>query len=164
MINITRQQAETITRRALDWLEANPDKHIRGEPAQNKYGMGCDPLAPSATCFCAIGRIAKEADLEGVANHRPLETAKRVLEEIRVSDNYVWSMNDVSDLPLSENLKYVRGYIENTIALDPTAEDYLMKRSEAYLSVSRKQAASARAAGRERERAASFNWHSGQGV
>lgn len=47
--------------RAADWLEANPDKHIIAKLATNDCGWLVEPTGPMATCFCAMGRIAKEA-------------------------------------------------------------------------------------------------------
>lgn len=47
---------------ALDWLEANPDKHIKSMLARiSRHGYEVSPLSPVATCFCALGRIAKES-------------------------------------------------------------------------------------------------------
>jgi hypothetical protein len=47
-------------RRAADWLEANPDKHMAAFYAANAAGDYVGPNHPDAECFCAIGRIAKE--------------------------------------------------------------------------------------------------------
>lgn len=54
-----------IVKGALDWLEANPDKHIGGALAKEKAG-GKDVSVQSeqADCFCAIGRIAHDAGFD----------------------------------------------------------------------------------------------------
>lgn len=49
---------------ALDWLEANPAKHIKNILARDQRGYEVSPLSPMATCFCALGRIAKESGAE----------------------------------------------------------------------------------------------------
>lgn len=49
--------------RAADWLEANPEKHGAGILAVDARGFTVEPTDPAAKCFCALGRIAKEANL-----------------------------------------------------------------------------------------------------
>lgn len=53
---------------AADWLEANPDKHIDVNLARDENGVECHPSTPGATCFCAVGRVAKELEVPVDAN------------------------------------------------------------------------------------------------
>lgn len=49
--------------RALDWLEAHPEKHIAHKLAEDDDGCYTAPTGVYAVCFCALGRIVKEADI-----------------------------------------------------------------------------------------------------
>lgn len=49
-------------RRAADWLEANPDKHIIGNMAHDEQHNEVPANSPQAMCWCAVGRLAKELD------------------------------------------------------------------------------------------------------
>lgn len=49
---------------AIDWLEANPDKHVRRNWALDDKGRATTPGDPKATCFCVLGRIAHDIGLE----------------------------------------------------------------------------------------------------
>lgn len=54
-----------IVKGALDWLEANPDKHIGGALAKEKLGGKVVSVqSEQADCFCAIGRIAHDAGFD----------------------------------------------------------------------------------------------------
>lgn len=50
--------------RAADWLEANPDKHIGKKLATDDTGLSVSTLSPDATCFCAVGRWARELGID----------------------------------------------------------------------------------------------------
>lgn len=54
---------------AADWLENNRDRHIVGRAAVDSTGNLCEPSNPDAQCFCAIGRIAKELELEKLGDN-----------------------------------------------------------------------------------------------
>ncbi len=71
-------------RRAIDWLRANPDRHIKENLAVDSDGNVCSPIAPYAQCFCVLGRIAKEMDLK---SRDPLE-AYESLELRRMLPKY----------------------------------------------------------------------------
>ena len=58
--------------RAADWLEANPDKQVRFKMAQNKYGDTVSTIDPEASCFCAVGRLAHELELDVFDDYSPL--------------------------------------------------------------------------------------------
>ena len=54
-----------IVEGALNWLEANPDKHIGGALAKEKAGGKVVSVqSEQAGCFCAIGRIAHDAGFD----------------------------------------------------------------------------------------------------
>lgn len=52
-------------RKAAEWLLENRDKHIGGNLAMDASYTRVSPTDPSAVCFCAIGRLAKELDVGG---------------------------------------------------------------------------------------------------
>ena len=57
---LSRDDATTILSDALDWLEDNPDNHIRGSLAINADGVTLPPTDPDACAFCFAGRVMKE--------------------------------------------------------------------------------------------------------
>lgn len=63
MIVTTTPRIQRAIADAINWLRANPDRHIRGELAVDAEGRCCMPNAPEAECFCVLGRIAKELDI-----------------------------------------------------------------------------------------------------
>lgn len=80
---------------AADWLEAHPSQHIVGRIAVSKEGVNCDPTAPEAECFCALGRFAKELDMsvpvtESGHNYDPFDE----VEEMGVAYGNIYGMND----------------------------------------------------------------------
>src|ERR1044072_4949236 len=56
------KELEEATKRALDWLEANPDKHIADDYARTEAGKSIirSEGFEEACCFCIVGRIACE--------------------------------------------------------------------------------------------------------
>lgn len=64
-MKFTPREVSAAVMKATDWLEANPTKHIVGELAVRVDGTDCDPNSPEADCFCMLGRISKELDVEG---------------------------------------------------------------------------------------------------
>ncbi len=62
---ITPDESRAILIEALQWLFANPRRHIAGEMAQDVFGHETDPLDPKAVCFCFIGRIEIETHRRG---------------------------------------------------------------------------------------------------
>ncbi|MGN6819447.1 MAG: hypothetical protein ACTHJR_12325 [Sphingomonas sp.] len=64
MKKLTNAEAKAAALRAADWLEANPDRHVRGLLAATQKGYEVKPLDREAECFCALGRLAKEADID----------------------------------------------------------------------------------------------------
>jgi hypothetical protein len=82
--------------RAADWLEANPDKHITGDLATTDLGTPVSPTSSRATCFCALGRIAKEAGVHvipRISGYEPIQKAAGLTFD-QSSD--IWSMNDTA--------------------------------------------------------------------
>lgn len=49
--------------RTADWLEAHPENHIARSLAIDADGQIVLPSSPTATCFCALGRLAVELNL-----------------------------------------------------------------------------------------------------
>lgn len=49
--------------RAINWLEAHPENHIAYQLAQDDNGFYTEPTGEHAVCFCALGRIIKEAQI-----------------------------------------------------------------------------------------------------
>lgn len=82
--------------RALDWLEANPDKHITRDLAQNKHGRIVWPTRKTADCFCALGRFAKEMDLpcRGPRDSANYEIIYDTLAPLGISGSSVFTIND----------------------------------------------------------------------
>ncbi len=62
--NHTRAQRVALLHKALDWLDANPDKHISGTLAKDSEGHTVEPDAPEAQCWCVLGRMVVEGGLE----------------------------------------------------------------------------------------------------
>lgn len=60
----TRAQRIALMHKALDWLDANPDKHISGTLAENSDGETVEPNSEEAVCFCVLGRMVVEGNLE----------------------------------------------------------------------------------------------------
>lgn len=60
----TRAQRIALLHKALDWLDANPDKHISGTLAENSDGETVEPNSEEAVCFCVLGRMVVEGNLE----------------------------------------------------------------------------------------------------
>lgn len=60
----TRAQRIALLHKALDWLDANPDKHIAGTLAEDGEGNTVEPDAPEAQCWCVLGRMVVEGNLE----------------------------------------------------------------------------------------------------
>lgn len=59
----TRAERVAVLHKALDWLDANPDKHITGTLAEDAKGEDVSPIDPTAECFCILGRMVIEGKL-----------------------------------------------------------------------------------------------------
>ncbi len=60
-------KAETLKQAvaaACDWLEENRDNHITGALAKTASGKTCRPNSPEASCYCVLGRISHELNLD----------------------------------------------------------------------------------------------------
>lgn len=60
----TPAEKTALLYQTLAWLEAHPDKAIRGALAINAEGEGVRPQNPNAECFCFLGRLCVEAGPE----------------------------------------------------------------------------------------------------
>lgn len=56
-------KTRAAVRAAADFFEANPDKRTTVALARDKNRFPVSPSSPKATCWCALGRIAKELGL-----------------------------------------------------------------------------------------------------
>lgn len=98
---------------ALDWLEANPDKHIKNvlaRKARNSYEVS--PLHPSATCFCALGRIAKESGAQNESYASIDSFLTEYLFPFQVTKRMVFDRNDFSSpsrAGMKAGLNLIRG-------------------------------------------------------
>ncbi len=80
---------------ALDWLEANPDKHIKNRLALSaRGGPEVSPIDPSATCFCALGRIAKESGVQDISYAGIEMFLTEYLYPFKVTKRMVFDRND----------------------------------------------------------------------
>lgn len=59
----TRAQRIGLLHKALDWLDANPEKHTFGALAEDQHGKSVEPNDPAATCWCVLGRMVVEGAL-----------------------------------------------------------------------------------------------------
>lgn len=57
-----------LLRKSIDWLRANPDRHITGSLAVDEKGKVCDPTSEGAHCFCMLGRLARDAGVADKSN------------------------------------------------------------------------------------------------
>ena len=92
-------------RRAADWLEANPDKHIAGHLADDKHRRPVpSPFDPRAACFCAYGRYmlelgepARIAYAHETPEAKNLGVYQFMLQSYGVDFQAVYSRNDRKD-------------------------------------------------------------------
>lgn len=92
---------------AIDWLEANPDKHLTGMYAGTVDKQYTGVHAENAVCFCVLGRIVKES---GIQNLHQITAYMRI---IGVEDDDVSDMNDEGD-PLSKIRDHITRQYERT--------------------------------------------------
>lgn len=96
--------------KALNWLEANPQRHITGTMATvGPDGMAIDANSPAATCFCAMGRILHEMK-------RSNYFADEALMPLGIPHSAVMALNDVTDGSHLTRIEAIRGlfaYAEN---------------------------------------------------
>ncbi|MGN6819435.1 MAG: hypothetical protein ACTHJR_12265 [Sphingomonas sp.] len=96
MPQITQRSADAL-KRTIDWARAHPDLMIKDILASKRNGDSCEPTDPEAHCFCAIGRLAKELDVDVSYNGYQriadaLGVERRYLDRI-ISGND-WSFGD----------------------------------------------------------------------
>lgn len=66
---------------AADWLEANPDKHIASFLSVDKNGKTVPPTSKNAVCFCGVGRVCKELDLNLKRRESIFDSLHNLFEE-----------------------------------------------------------------------------------
>ena len=86
---------------SLDWLEANPARHITGKYANDKNQHATAPTSPSACQFCFVGRVMKDANL-----HRTHD-AETFLRFIGVDMTEAMRLNDQGAPPAT-----LRAYVQ----------------------------------------------------
>lgn len=80
--------------RTADWLEANPSKHIAVRLATDNHKVEVDPFDPTATCFCAYGRMLVELGDEARAVFTNDEGYNQIKDKFGVSFDDVYHVND----------------------------------------------------------------------
>lgn len=101
------EEVYTHSMAAIDWLEANPDKHITGMYAGTVDKQYTDLHADNAVCFCVLGRIAKEAGM------RNINQITNYMRRINVEDDDVSDMNDEGE-PLNKIRDHITSQYEGT--------------------------------------------------
>jgi hypothetical protein len=96
---------------AIDWLEANPDKQLTGMYAGRDDKSYCSYRSEEATCFCVLGRIAKEAEIRSIHIITPY------MKLIGVHDDDVSDLND-DGVPLSQIRDYITRQYEKVTTSD----------------------------------------------
>lgn len=86
---------------SLDWLEANPSDHIRKAYARTKTGAPIAVNSPEASCFCAVGRIMRDAGLTNTAQ------AQGLLRKVGATVNSIIGLND-----LEGDIAMIRTYVQ----------------------------------------------------
>lgn len=103
----TPKQVYITAMTAIDWLEANPDKHITGMFAQTEERAYCSTRSPEAACFCVLGRVAKEVEMSSITAITPY------MRIIGVEDDDIFDMND-NGVPLSQIRDHITRQYERT--------------------------------------------------
>ena len=104
---------EQLINRALDWLEANPDNHIIGMMASIDGEIATHPTDPNATCWCALGRIAYELNLEspdpanGELTDPYTELDKYLGDDLCLAIQRINDNHDYSKYHRIENIRYL---------------------------------------------------------
>lgn len=87
------EEVKGAVRRAADWLEANPENHVVGNLAVNASGRPTAPNGPGATCFCALGRIAREAKID-VPVGAGYDGLRDFLAPLQIGVSQIYGLND----------------------------------------------------------------------
>lgn len=97
----------TIINRALDWLAAHPQNHIEGTYATTLRGAKTNPGSHGAVNFCALGRIAHEAGIDGEYPSIPLQ---KFLKDFggREATSFITTQNDNEHVSKEERLRRIR--------------------------------------------------------
>lgn len=86
-------ERRAVANKAIDWLEANPDRHITGTMSEDRNGFWIEPANERAYNFCALGRMANEA---GITDERPIIALQKYFGDLgggRFTDK-IMSIND----------------------------------------------------------------------
>lgn len=110
MTDLSPAEKIAILRRTADWLEANPEKALRGTLAQNDLRLPRSPLATDATCFCFVGRLIVEA---GIRPDDDLSYRNNITDWLAPFDASVGSFYTRNDsyFKLDDRVRVLRQYI-----------------------------------------------------
>lgn len=103
----TPEEVYAHSMKAIDWLEASPEKQMIGMFAGTEDKQYTPIHADNAVCFCLLGRIAKES---GMRNINQITNYMRL---IGVEDDDISYMND-SGVPLSQIRDHITRQYERT--------------------------------------------------
>lgn len=99
------------------FFEENPTRRITGDFAEDDHQNTVDPRGEEATCWCALGRIIKEADLPldpgspGEYRNPALDYYQNLWQALRplgVGPQDVYHLNDDPDVTTDEVVEYLR--------------------------------------------------------
>lgn len=121
----TVAEVTTAIVKAIDFLDKNPERHIIGDLAIDSNGQDCDPNDPDAQCFCMLGRISHELDLDGYPFDRK-KGAKDVAEQLGIDQSTVFTINDSN-------------YVKGTVHCDPDGMRNLQRSGRKVLTHLRKK-------------------------
>jgi hypothetical protein len=127
-----------VTRRAVAWLQKNPDRHHKGDFALTKNGNRTLPTRTTAYCFCFLGRVAKEAGLDPDAtfflkDEKPtraelikfadeleqyqMEKLSRFYAPLDIETTWLWTMNDAGPGDKEQRLFHILRNVERQAML-----------------------------------------------
>ncbi len=93
MPKFTKEQVCEAVDRAHKWAHANKNKIAQGVLAEDATGKPVSATNPKAVCFCALGRLAKELNLN-IKEHYGRLVAP--LDLIGLDYSHVYALNDSS--------------------------------------------------------------------
>lgn len=120
-MEMTKEAAKAAVLRALDWLEANPDRHATGNMAYDEYGNVVSVLDRYAYCFCTLGRIAKECNItderkwtvDSPYSFTPVSSTRPIFDAIGFDNpddvfSDIMAINDISEDGPQAAIRFLR--------------------------------------------------------
>lgn len=101
MSKYSKEAIATAINNTADFIKEHPEKWESGQLATDASGQGVDPQSDKAVCWCALGRIVKELEIE------PADVlTENELEEFDLSDDercaYYYPALDKIGIPTDE--------------------------------------------------------------